>query len=396
MKRVVVVAGTRPEAIKVAPVVRELAEDADMDVRVLATGQHQEILDQVLGAFSIVPDAKLDLMRPGQSLACLTGRALAEIASYLERTKPDMLVVQGDTTTAFSAGLAAFYAGIPVAHVEAGLRTGDMSQPFPEEANRRLLATLASLHLAPTSWARANLLAEGVDPERIVVTGNTVVDALEAFLRAPWQPRTPGLADALDAARGRRLVVVTTHRRENWGEPQRRIARALRATAARFPGAFLLVPMHPNPVVRDVLSGELAGIQNVALTEPLDYAEMVHTLSRAWVAVSDSGGIQEEGSALGVPVLVLRDVTERPEGVEAGVLRLVGTDEARIRAALQDVLGSPGSRDAMARAAGVFGDGLASRRIRSSIRRALGIESEEIEEFVPTVSDQKEVPEWAA
>jgi UDP-N-acetylglucosamine 2-epimerase (non-hydrolysing) len=383
MKRVVTVLGTRPEAIKLAPVHARLRADRELDARLVVTGQHREIADEVLRAFDLAPDADLDLMRPGQSLGALTGRALAQLEPLLDDLRPDMLVVQGDTTTAFAASLASFYARVPVAHVEAGLRTGDLANPFPEEANRRLTGVIAQLHLAPTPWAKANLIAERVPERSIVVTGNTIVDALETLTARPHRVKAPGLSALLRASRERPLVVVTTHRRENWGAPQQRIARAVRRAALAYPGARFLVPLHPNPAVRASLLPELSGLDNVVLSEPLGYADMLRALKHAHLAVTDSGGIQEEGCVLGVPVICLRDVTERPEGVLAGVVRIAGTEEDAVFAEIGALLSDPDARARMARASGVFGDGLASMRTQFAIKRFFGLETPEFGEFSP-------------
>lgn len=379
--RVMTVLGTRPEAIKLAPVVAELNTNENLDAPLVVTGQHREIADQVLDAFGLTPDCDLDLMSHGQGLSALTARALEGLTPVLEQMKPDLLLVQGDTTTTFAAALAAFYAHIPVAHVEAGLRTEDMSNPFPEEANRRLTSVLAELHLAPTPWSKANLIAERVPADKIVVTGNTVVDALETLIARPFSPRSPLVRHVLDEAARRPLIVVTTHRRENWGEPQERVARAVRRAAIDHPHALFFVPLHPNPIVRASLVPHLNDLDNVILSEPLEYDEMLRLLTVARLALTDSGGIQEEGCVLGVPILLLREVTERPEGVYAGVVRVVGTDERAIAAGLVEILTDDALRARMARPSGVFGDGLASRRTHQAICKLLGLDTPQIEEF---------------
>jgi UDP-N-acetylglucosamine 2-epimerase (non-hydrolysing) len=369
------VAGTRPEAIKIAPVVARMAADPELECSVVVTGQHREILDQVLKAFGLAPDQDLDLMRPGASLGSLTARAVRALGPAISRLHPDALLVQGDTTTAFAAALAAFYDRVPVVHIEAGLRTGDTSNPFPEEANRRLIAVVTALHLAPTAVARANLLAEGVDPSRVVVTGNTVVDALHAFLTRPAPPSP--------FPSGSRIVTVTTHRRENWGRPQHEVALAIRRVAGRHREVQFAVCLHPNPIVRSSLVPVLEGTPNVALLEPLDYGQMVHLLARSWCAVTDSGGIQEECTALGTPVLVLRETTERPEGVLAGAARLVGCDRSRIVRELDALLTRPTLRASMARSSSVFGDGRAAERTHLAVRRLVGLPQEAVEDYVP-------------
>jgi UDP-N-acetylglucosamine 2-epimerase (non-hydrolysing) len=378
---VALVAGTRPEAIKLGPVISRLRDDPDLDVKVVSTGQHREILEDVLRAFRVRPDMNLRVMRPGQSLCSLAARAVEGLERAYARLQPDLVVVQGDTTTAFTAALAAFYQGVPVAHVEAGLRTGTIDVPFPEEANRRLVSVITRLHLAPTPWTKANLLNEGVDERSIVVTGNTVVDALRAFLKRPLSEPCAAVAGAIAASLTRPVVVVTTHRRENWGEPQARIAQALRAVASQCPSALFLVPLHPNPMVREVLTAPLQGLENVALCEPLRYDEMVHVLARSWMTITDSGGMQEEGCALGVPVLLLREDTERPEGVAAGIVQRVGTDVRAISRAARRLLTDRELRAEMAQASAVFGDGRASERTRLAIRALFGMEHQPPADF---------------
>lgn len=367
--RVLVVMGTRPEAIKLAPVARALADTPDLAGLTALTGQHDALCREVLDAFGLVADVSAAVARPGQGLAGLTARVVTAADDLIDRTRPAAVVVQGDTTTAFGTALAAFYRGIPVVHVEAGLRTGRLDAPWPEEANRRLIADIATLHLAPTPGAAANLLAEGVEPSAVRITGNTVVDALRHYLARPVT--VSGEAGRALAA-GRPVVLVTTHRRESWGAPERRAARALAEVARRHPDVLVVVPMHPNPVVRGPLREILGGIANVELREPLPYPELVHLLARTTVVVTDSGGIQEEAATLGVPVLILRDVTERPEVLTSGVGRLVGTDPDRIREELDGLLGDPARRAAMSVPTTAFGDGRAALRCVHHIRSLLG------------------------
>ena len=374
-----VVFGTRPEAIKLAPLVHLLAAEPDLDPVVVVTGQHREMLDQVNEFFGVEPQFDLDLMTHGATPNAVARRVLRETERLLATERPDAVMVQGDTTSAFAASLAGFLAGVPVVHVEAGLRTGNRLSPFPEEANRRLTAVVAALHLAPTPRARDNLLAEGIDPASVLVTGNTVVDALQ------WAVDRPvAFTDARLAGLGgdRPLVLVTTHRRESWGEPMQQAMSALGEVARAHPEIDLLLPLHRNTVVRDAVMPVLEGLANVVLTEPLSYPEFVHLMGRAHVVVTDSGGVQEEAPGLGTPVLVLRESTERPEGVSAGVVRLVGTDPDRVRDELERLLVDADHHDRMAMAANPYGDGQAARRCVAGIRMLLD-GTPAPDEFVP-------------
>lgn len=369
-----VVFGTRPEAIKMAPVVAALKAAPGLETLVTVTAQHRQMLDQVLDLFGIVPDVDLDLMTPGQQLPELFARILVGMASVFSRERPDLVLVHGDTSTTLATALAAFYARIPVGHVEAGLRTGNMAAPWPEEANRRLTAPLASLHFAPTQAARDNLLRETIDAH-VHVTGNTVVDALlsvagrittEPALAANLASRFPFLDP------GRRLVLVTGHRRENFGEGFEHICLALRDLAAR--GDIQVVyPVHLNPNVQDPVQRLLSGVPGVHLIEPQDYLPFVYLMTRSHLILTDSGGIQEEAPSLGKPVLVLRETTERPEAVEAGTVRLVGTDRAAIVTEASRLLDDPAAHAAMAMAHNPYGDGQAAARIASLVRDALHI-----------------------
>ncbi|MGH2454522.1 MAG: non-hydrolyzing UDP-N-acetylglucosamine 2-epimerase [bacterium] len=359
--------GTRPEAVKMAPVVAALRASADFRPFVLVTAQHREMLDQVLSAFEIVPDRDLDIMLPEQSLADITTRALAGLYPALGELRPAMVLVQGDAHTTFVGALAAYYHRIPVGHVEAGLRTADRYQPFPEELNRRMTTVLADLHFAPTPAARANLLREGIPRERIFVTGNTVIDALTAMVA-----RAPAAPPAAPPLNGRRMVLVTTHRRENWGEPLRQIYLGLLDLLERFPDIELVFSVHLNPAVRRVVSSVLADHPRAHLIEPPEYAPWVQLMRQATLILTDSGGIQEEAPALGKPVLVLRRVTERPEGVEAGTALLVGTDRERIAAEASRLLTDPARYAAMAQSRNPYGDGRAAERIVEALRMFFG------------------------
>ena len=376
--RVMVVFGTRPEAIKLAPVVHTLRSRGRLEVSVVVTAQHREMLDQVLDIFGLRPDADLNLMTPDQSLNGLAGRALERLDALLAEMAPDVVVVQGDTTTAMAAALAAFHRRIPAAHVEAGLRTADPLNPFPEEMNRRLVARIAAWHFAPTAGARDNLLREHVAPEAVLVTGNTVIDALYMARRPSYRFTDPALEQA--AAWPGRLLLLTTHRRENLGEPLRRIYGAVRRLLQRFPDVAVVFPVHRNPHVR-AAAQELAGQERVYLMEPPHYLDFVHLLERCYLVLTDSGGIQEEALALGKPVLVLRTTTERPEGIAAGGARLAGTDPDQIEREAARVLTDPEAYRAMATAPNPYGDGRAAERIAHALEHIFGWEPNWPEEF---------------
>ncbi|PAT39475.1 UDP-N-acetylglucosamine 2-epimerase (non-hydrolyzing) [Vandammella animalimorsus] len=361
MKKILCVIGTRPEAIKMAPVILALKKEPWANVRVLATAQHRHMLDQVNAFFGIDPDIDLNIMRPNQALTTLTARLLLELDGVLQAEKPDAVLVQGDTTTVMTVALACFYHRIPIGHVEAGLRTWDMQNPFPEEANRVIAGKLARWHFAPTEGSRQNLLKEGVPDTDIVVTGNTVIDALLITASKELE-----LAVPLDS--DKRLVLVTSHRRENFGEPLRNICRALRALAEKNPSVQFLYPVHPNPNVKDVAHEFLDGLPNFMLCEPLDYAPFIAAMKRAYIILTDSGGVQEEAPALGKPVLVLRDETERPEAVEQGVVKLVGPNFERIVSQAQSLLDDAAAYRAMARGVSPYGDGHAAERIVTTLR----------------------------
>ena len=363
-RKILTVFGTRPEAIKLFPLVHRLARDDRFIGRVCISAQHREMLDQVLDIAGIVPDHDLDLMTPGQTLDALTARALVEIGKVLDLEQPDWVVVQGDTTTVMAGAIAAYYRKIPVCHVEAGLRSGDIHHPWPEEVNRRVVGSFAALHCAPTTTARDALLRENVDPATVHVTGNTVIDALQWVTARVGD--SPALADGLRALEerfaGRRIIGVTSHRRENFGEGMQAIAKAVKSIASRQDVAVIF-PVHLNPQVRAVMKAELAGLDNVALLEPLDYPQFARLLDISHLMLTDSGGVQEEAPALGKPVLVMRETTERPEGVAAGTARLVGTDADRIVRETNRLLDDPAAYVAMAQAHNPFGDGHAAERI---------------------------------
>jgi UDP-N-acetylglucosamine 2-epimerase (non-hydrolysing) len=365
-KKILFVFGTRPEAIKLCPVVLHLrARPSDFQVRVCVTAQHRELLDQVLDAFEVVPDYDLGLMLPGQTLFQSTSRILAGLEPVLEGEGPDMVLVQGDTTTTLCGALAAFYCRVPVGHVEAGLRTGDPLQPFPEEMNRVLTTHLASLHFAATEGAARNLVAEGIPRQRIAVTGNSGIDAVLYVRDGLERGRLLG-ADRPWLNPARKLILVTAHRRESFGEGFERICVAL-ARLARRPDVQIVYPVHPNPNVRAPVSGHLSGLENVVLIEPLGYVQFVDLMRRAYILLTDSGGIQEEGPSLGKPILVMREKTERPEAVEAGTVRLVGTDAERIVEQASLLLDDRLEYERMARVHNPYGDGRASSRIADVI-----------------------------
>jgi len=370
VRKILFVFGTRPEAIKLCPVLGRLRESDQFYVRVCVTAQHRAMLDQVLAAFDVKPDYDLNLMQPGQTLSQVTARILSALEPVLEAERPDMVVVQGDTTSTLAGALAGFYKHVPVGHVEAGLRTGDMAQPFPEEMNRVVTTRLAALHFAPTEGAKRNLLAEGVEAGRIFVTGNSGIDAV-LYVR-----------DALEAGRLRghdwpqvdgrkKLIVVTAHRRESFGEGFAHICEGL-ARLARRDDVQLIYPVHRNPNVMDPVYRVLDGLENVLLVDPLDYVPFVDLMRRAYLLITDSGGIQEEGPSLGKPVLVMRDKTERPEAVQAGTAKLVGTSAERIVAEAGRLLDDEGEYARMTLIHNPYGDGQASERIRSAIAGYLG------------------------
>jgi UDP-N-acetylglucosamine 2-epimerase (non-hydrolysing) len=359
--RVLSIFGTRPEAVKMAPVVRRLEETEGVDSQVCVTAQHRQMLDQILEIFEIEPQIDLDLMRPDQSLPDLTAAILQGLDPVLHDLRPDWILVQGDTTTVMAAGLLAYYHRVRLGHVEAGLRTGDKWQPFPEEINRRVASVVADLHFAPTEWARDNLLAEGVHSDAIVVSGNPVIDALLFIAGQGFQPREGPLA-RLPA--DRELILMTAHRRENFGEPLRDIFRAVRRLAEEYRDRIhVLYPVHLNPNVQGPAHEILDGLGNVTLTDPLDYREMVFVLQRCRFVLTDSGGLQEEAPALGKPVLVMRNVTERPEAIRAGTARLVGSDSDRIIAESKVLLNDETAYQGMAKAVNPYGDGHAAERI---------------------------------
>ena len=364
--KVMTIFGTRPEAIKMAPVVLELQKHPEQIQSLVAvTAQHREMLDQVLHLFQINPDYDLDIMSPSQTLFDITSRALNGLNEVLAEARPDLVLVHGDTTTTFVGALAAFYHQIPVGHVEAGLRTGNKYSPYPEEMNRKLAGALTDLHFAPTATARQNLLRENIDPESIFVTGNTVIDALLATVKPDFR-FADELLTSLDFT-GQRVILVTTHRRENLGEPMRHVYQALKRIVTEFPDVEVVFPVHRNPKVREVVEAVLGHLPRVHLTDPLDYEPFVNLMARSTLILTDSGGIQEEAPSLGKPVLVLRDTTERPEAIEAGTVRLIGTTEETVYQEAKILLTDSARYRAMSEAANPYGDGQAAQRIVRTI-----------------------------
>jgi UDP-N-acetylglucosamine 2-epimerase (non-hydrolysing) len=367
--KILLIFGTRPEAIKLFPVVAALKADPAFDVKVCVSAQHRGMLDQVLAIAGITPDHDLDLMRPNQTLDALTAALIVELGKVMDAEQPARVVVQGDTATAMAGAMAAYYRKIPVDHVEAGLRSGNIYHPWPEEVNRKVIGAIAALHFAPTQTSADALKRENVAADRIHVTGNTVIDALHWVLeRIEAEPELAAdLTPLAERFKGKTIIGVTTHRRENFGGGLEAIAQAIRQIAQR-PDVAIIFPVHPNPNVRAVMDTALAGLPNVALIEPLDYPHFARLLSLAHIMLTDSGGVQEEAPALGKPVLVMRETTERPEGVSAGTAKLVGTDAATIVSEIFNLLDNKGDYEAMSRAHNPFGDGHASARIADTLR----------------------------
>lgn len=378
--RLMTVFGTRPEAIKMCPLVLEMHKYPEyIEPIVAVTAQHREMLDQVLELFHIKPDYDLNIMASGQTLYDITTRALNGLKEVIEDAKPDMVLVHGDTTTTFAGALAAFYAQVPVGHVEAGLRTGNKYSPYPEEMNRKLTGSIADMHFAPTSTSKENLLKENVNPEAIMVTGNTVIDALQTTVKANYE-----FADAKFNkifARDNRLILMTTHRRENLGEPMRNVYKALRKVLETHADVEAIFPVHKNPKVREIVQEELGGLERVHLIEPMDYEPFANLIGKVDIVLTDSGGIQEEAPALGKPVLVLRDTTERPEAVDAGTVKLVGTGYEDVLRETNLLLDDPAHYQKMAEAANPYGDGKACERIIRAILQKKGYNIKILSEF---------------
>lgn len=371
--------GTRPEAIKMAPVVRELLKHPEIETKVCLTAQHREMLDQVVDLFQLPVDYDLDIMKQGQSLYDITDRVLLGLKDVLEKEKPDLVLVHGDTTTTFSATLAAFYQQIDVGHVEAGLRTGNMYSPFPEEANRRLTSVLTALHFAPTETARQNLLKENQKDDHIFTVGNSVIDALLATVKKDYVFEDKELQDIEEH---KRIILVTTHRRENLGEPMRNVYRALRRLVETVPDTEVVFPVHRNPLVRQVVKEVLDGVPGIHLVDPMEYEPFTNLMARSAIILTDSGGIQEEAPSLGKPVLVLRDTTERPEAVASGTVKLVGTDEDKVYNTAYKLLTDEEAYREMAESINPYGDGHTSERIVQAILYFYGISEKKPSIFI--------------
>jgi UDP-N-acetylglucosamine 2-epimerase (non-hydrolysing) len=368
MKRVCIILGTRPEAIKLAPVIQTFQADEDLETQVILTGQHREMVEQVMVLFNLKASSDLEIMQPKQSLSDITCRSLQGLQELFEEKEPSLVLVQGDTTTAFAAALAGFYKKIPIGHVEAGLRTDNIFNPYPEEANRRLISQIAQLHFAPTPLAEENLQRSGVLGE-VHMTGNTVIDALLNVAKSEPPCNVPGLE-----WNNYRVILATVHRRENWGKPLESIAQSFLQVLDKFPDTALLLPLHRNPTVREPLQAMLGNHSRIFLTEPLDYGQLVGAIMRSHLLLTDSGGLQEEAPSLGKPVLVLRETTERPEAVSAGTAKLVGTDTQTIVASAAQLLSNPAAYETMANAINPFGDGQASERILHIVKSFLGVD----------------------
>lgn len=369
MKKIMLVFGTRPEAIKMCPLVKELKNRSKMNTVVCVTGQHRQMLHQVLQVFQIIPDYDLDIMQENQTLFDVTTHILKQIKEVLKQEKPDIVLVHGDTTTTFATALACFYEKIQIGHVEAGLRTYDIDSPYPEEFNRQAVSIVSAYHFAPTEQARKNLIREGKNPDTIYVTGNTAIDALKTTIKDNYTH------ECLEWAKGSRLILITAHRRENLGDPMRRMFRAIRRVVREYPDIKVIYPIHMNPMVREEANDILGGNERIRIIEPLDVLDFHNFLSRSYLVLTDSGGIQEEAPALGKPVFVMRDTTERPEGITAGTLKLVGTKEETIYQSIQLLLDDKKEYKKMSRASNPYGDGLASIKIADILEANLASES---------------------
>lgn len=381
-KKIVVVIGTRPDTIKMAPIILELKKHEDcFDVVTIATAQHRQMLDQVLEVFKITPSFDLDIMAPRQTLAGITAKIIAGLDEIFISEKPDMVLVQGDTTTTCIGSLAAFYNKIPVGHIEAGLRTSDKANPFPEEINRRITGCITDLHFAPTQTAKMALLKENVDPKTIFVTGNTVIDALDYTVNNHHSFSEPLLNTIVN--RGGKIVLVTMHRRENWGQPMTGACNAIKRLAIKYPLLDFIFPVHLNPIVRDVVFPILNDVPNVTLVEPVDYLDFVNLMSKSYLILTDSGGVQEEGPRFGIPVLVLRSVTERPDAVDFGTAKLVGLDEEKIFNTAVQLIDHKIEYERMANAINPYGDGLSAQRTIKILKNFFGFADEPVEEFIP-------------
>lgn len=378
--KIMTIYGTRPEAIKVAPLIKALENSPIFDSIAVVTGQHREMLDQVNEIFEITPDHDLNIFGHGQTLNEIAAKILNGLEQVFTDLNPDVVVVQGDTTTSTAAALAAFYRNIPVVHMEAGLRSGNIFSPFPEEANRKITSQIAALHLAPTQESKNNLLRENFSPVDIVVTGNTVIDALLSTVAKSHPFSDPQLEELTSA--GKPILLVTTHRRENWGGAMENVGRALRVLAEKFPEYQIVLPAHRNPIVREAILPQLEGLTNVTVTEPLPYSEFTRLLAASKIVLTDSGGVQEEAPSLGKPVLVMRQNTERPEAVTAGTVKLIGTDEQRIIDEVSELIENPAAYAQMANAVNPYGDGKAAERSVAAIAQLLSV-GHRLPDFIP-------------
>jgi UDP-N-acetylglucosamine 2-epimerase (non-hydrolysing) len=382
LKKIAVIFGTRPDTIKMAPIIKELEKQTEQfKLITVATAQHRQMLDQVLDVFKIMPDYDLNIMKPSQTLATITKNTIEELDLIFEKEKPDLILVQGDTTTTFVGSLAAFYRQIPVGHIEAGLRTNDKNNPFPEEINRRLTSTITDLHFAPTKTAKEALLAENVNSENIFVTGNTVIDALNYSVKKGYIFSSDILNQIID--QDKKIILVTMHRRENLGEPMKSACTAIKNLALSYKDYNIIFPVHLNPKVQEVAQSILGKISNVFLIQPLDYLDFVNLMSKSYLILTDSGGVQEEGPHFGIPILVLREVTERPEAVEYGTVKLVGLDEHTIFTTADNLLSNEDEYIKMASAVNPYGDGLSSKRTIQIIKNYFQISNTPIVEFDP-------------
>lgn len=382
MKKIAVIFGTRPDTIKLASIILELKKEKKFfKVITIATAQHRQMLDQVLNIFKITPDYDLNIMVPQQSLATLTKNTIGKLGEVLLKEHPDMVIVQGDTTTTFVGSLVAFYHQIPVGHVEAGLRTNDKANPFPEEINRRLTSVLTDLHFAPTDTAKKALLKENISAESIFVTGNTVIDALNISIKKNYKFTVPMLNEVI--SQRKKIILVTMHRRENWGKPMKGACNAVKRLAIQYPDFNFVFPVHLNPVVKEVVHNTLDNLKNVFLIAPLDYSDFVNFMSKTYLIITDSGGVQEEGPHFGIPILVLRKVTERPEAVKYGTVKLVGLDEDKIFRASKRLIENKSAYKKMASAVNPYGDGLSAKRTVQILKNYFNISNSLIKEFIP-------------
>ena len=382
MKKIAIIFGTRPDTIKLAPIILEFKKDKKhFQVLTIATAQHRQMLDQVLDVFKIKPDYDLDVMQPKQSLVTITKNVIGKLDEILVRELPDMVIVQGDTTTTFVGSLAAFYRQIPVGHIEAGLRTDDRSNPFPEEINRRLTSALTNLHFAPTETAKKALLKENISKEAVFVTGNTVIDALKIAVNKKYKFTVPLLNEIVKQKK--KIVLLTMHRRENWGKPMKGACEAVKRLALMYPNFNFVFPVHLNPIVREVVHNTLENLKNVYLIAPLDYLDFVNFMSKTYLIITDSGGVQEEGPHFGIPILVLRKVTERPEAVKYGTVKLVGLDEQTIFRTAKRLIDDKAAYKKMASAVNPYGDGLSSRRTVQIVKNYFNMSNIKVEEFIP-------------